>query len=218
MWVMKWRLLAVMGIGVMMSSGCVLISHLERMVKNLDPVERLYDRHYVLRKKDAGLLEGPYTMSKVFAPNRISLGSGDHEIEVTIRGCQPTDDEKLDCEAQGFLVRVKWDGVYVRKDCRAALGENAFKAVIYTPANTVSVMDETGEVESEILTYRMPQLLSLMDGYCLLDHSDTNYPLYQVFLEAERLAKKHKKGYWATHTEPPAPATTNAVSNVATNK
>ncbi len=43
----------------------------------------------------------------------------------------------------------------------------------------------------------MPQLLMITQGYCLVDHSDTGYPLYEVFRKAEELARKAHRGYWA---------------------
>ena len=34
-----------------------------------------------------------------------------------------------------------------------------------------------------------------------VDHSDTNFALYTAFSNAEYVAKKRKKGYWANHKE-----------------
>lgn len=167
----------------------------------LSPVERVIDRHYVLEKKDAGLLEGPYRMERALAPDRVVLRSDGKEIEVMVRGCKPVGEGRLDFESQGLLARMQQDRVYLRTDCKVVLGENTLKAVVYTAANTRSTMDEKGNVETEILTYRMPQLLGLLCGYCLLDRTDTNYPLYEVFLKAEELAREYREGYWKTHSE-----------------
>jgi endonuclease YncB( thermonuclease family) len=61
--------------------------------------------------------------------------------------------------------------------------------------------DDKGKQQYRNLTYAMPQLLLLTHGYCLLDRSDTNYPLYQVFLDAEDLAKKNRAGCWEKQRE-----------------
>ena len=146
------------------------------------------------------------------ASNRISIWYGGREVEVHIRGCLATGDRKLDVRAEKLLGTMWPDGLFIRSDCKAAVDKSGFSAVMYDVATATETLNQKGEIEVEVLTYRMPQVLNLVYGYCLLDHSDTNYPLYQVFLEAENLAKKHRKGYWATHRDAPAQAMTNGVS------
>jgi hypothetical protein len=73
---------------------------------------------------------------------------------------------------------------------------------MYKPANQIFIRhDENGEEVFRNLSYTMPQLVSIAYGKVMVDHSDTDYPLYEVFKEAERLAKENKKGYWAMHSE-----------------
>lgn len=166
-----------------------------------DHVERFIERHDILEKKDANLLEGPYRIGKVLSPNKITIFQDDKPIEINIRGCKPVGDEKFDFKASKLLGTMWPDGLFIRTDCKISRDMNRLSAVVYDAANVDEVMNEKGEIKSDILTYRMPQLLNLSYGYCLLDHSDTNYPLYRVFEQAEQLAKKYKKGYWATHKE-----------------
>ena len=175
--------------------GCQLLSE-----------KGLESRYYVLECKDAHLLDGPYELKTVVDSTRIVLRSSNQDVQVFIRGCIKTGDQDLDAEARGYLLRIGPDDAYLRKDCSVTLATNALKSVVYAPANKASMMYPHGEIQTKVLTYRMPQLLCLLYGYCLLDHSDTNYPLYRVFAEAEKAAKRNRKGYWATHKEPPATA------------
>ena len=196
---------------VIIASGCAnLATH---------SIERFSDKYYVLEKKDAGILEGPYKMKQVLSPNSVLVKTKQQEVRIILRGCLATNQKDMDFKAIKTLGTMWPEDVYLRKDSIVHLDSNALVSVVYDPANQVYIgKDSDGKMQYDTLTYTMPQLLMFTHGYCVLDHSDTNYPLYQVFVEAENLAKKHRQGYWATHTEPPAQATTNAISNVTTNK
>ncbi len=88
------------------------------------------------------------------------------------------------------------DGVYIRTDCKQILGTNRWSAVAYRRANSVGTIDDEGKNHTIVLTYAMPQLLNLAYGYFLLDTSDTNYPMYEIFKDAEQVARENRKGYW----------------------
>ena len=123
-------------------------------------------------------------------------------VKIIIRGCLPTNQKELDFRAVKLLGTMWPNNIYLRNDSTSQIQENTIKGIIYNPAYQVFIRkDKNGESEFDILTYTMPQLLLLTNGYCLLDHSDTDYPLYEVFKEAERLAQENKKGYWATHSK-----------------
>jgi len=98
-------------------------------------------------------------------------------------------------------------GAYLLKDSVVNVSSNEIKAVVYHPANQVYVGGTKG---FDNLTYVMPQLMHIAYGELRVDHSDTNFPLYKAFAEAERLAQKKRNGYWATHSAPEE-ATTNSV-------
>jgi len=166
------------------------------------PEDRFLSRgHYVLRKKDAGGLEGPYRMKKILASNKILIEFEGQVVEVIIRGCRLTGNEKLDSDARVGMESLSSDGAYVRTDCKQVIDKTHWKAVVYRTANKVGTVDENLKVHSTVLTYAMPQLLNLAYGYALLDMSDTDYPLYEVFRAAEQVARENRNGYWATHSD-----------------
>jgi len=167
------------------------------------PEDRFLSRgHYVLQSKDAAALEGPYTIKRILGPNRIVIESGGQDVRVTIRGCRPTDDEKMNLRARKSIGTLLGpDGVYIRTDCKQVIDKSAWKAVVYRTANKTAIVGENLELEKTVLTYAMPQLLNLAYGYSLLDTSDTDYPLYGVFKEAEQVARRNGNGYWATHSD-----------------
>jgi hypothetical protein len=166
---------------------------------SVSPEESFLDRDYVLSDKDADILEGPYKEKKSSDSNKIVLEFEGRNIELSFRGCRPTGDALLDLRARKHL--VFFDGVYVRTDCKQILGTNNWRAVAYHSANAIVEVDKDLNQEKRVLTYVMPQLLNLTYGYALLDTSDTNYPLYEVFREAEQVARENRNGYWATHLE-----------------
>ena len=177
-----------------------------------DSTERFSDKYYVLEERDATNLDGPYKMKGIISPNAILGKKGQKQVRILFRGCLSTDDVNLDMRARKLLGGTWPGGAYLDSGF-VWMSSSDVKAVVYTPANRIwTGRDSNGKSTFRNLTYTMPQLLLFLEGVVLLDHSDTNYPLYQVFVEAENLAKKHRQGYWATHTEPPAQAPTNAIS------
>ena len=94
-------------------------------------------------------------------------------------------------------------GAYLRSDSTAKDSSSSLKTVVYHPANRVFVgKDAQGNFQFENLTYVCPQMLAIAQGYCLVDHSDTDYPLYDVFRQLEDLARKARRGYWSTIENP----------------
>ena len=174
---------------LIMTSGCVyLTSQSSRL---------LDDRYYVLEKKDASILDGPYKMNSVISPNSIQVEKGNQSLVVVLRGCLPAQQKEMDSLALKLLGTMWPDNVYLRRDSTVFTEGGVVKSVVYDPANQVFVgKDEGGNMLYDALTYTMPQLLMLTYGYCRLDHSDTNYPLYPAFVEAEDVAKRHSKGLW----------------------
>jgi hypothetical protein len=162
-------------------------------------IDKFIDRHDSIDEQNACKLDGPYKIQEVVSPNTMLVKKGGQNITVIIRGCIPTNDPKLNSDAEsGF----GWNDIYLLKNSIVWLNSKEAKAVVYKPANRVWIgRDENGDDICRILFYTMPQLVSIAYGYVILDNSDTDYPLYKVFKEAERLAKENKKGYWATHSE-----------------
>jgi len=160
---------------------------------------------YVLEKKNDNLLDGPYKIVTRATADSMIVKKDKVQYVLRLRGC----------EKFGVLFenRVRHScfkdlGAYLLKDSVVNVSSNEIKAVVYSPANRVCVGGAKG---FDNLTYVMPQVLHIANGELRVDHSDTNFPLYKVFVDAERLAKKKRNGYWATHTEPPVEATTNDV-------
>ena len=171
-------------------SGCV------------SPMKDFIDKHYVLEKKDASLLEGPYKMKEVLSPNSILVEKAGQEIKIIMRGCKPTNIKELNFRAIKLLGTMWPHDIYLRQDCTSIIGKNTIKGIVYGPANQVFMRkNKNGKSEFDVLTYTVKQLKLILYGYCLLDHTDTDYPMYKVFKEAESLAKENKEGYWKTHSE-----------------
>jgi len=161
---------------------------------------RSLDAHYVLYKGDESLLDGPFKMEEVVSANTILVTKEGNESTITLRGCLSTGRESLDAKARRLLGTL-WPGeVYLRKDSTARGESGILRGVVYDPANRVCIgRDQDGKLRYENLTYTMAQLKLILYGYCILDHSDTDYPLHPVLCEAELLAKKHRRGYWEDH-------------------
>ena len=174
---------------MVVTSGCI---RLESSSAGL-----LDTRYYILEKKDVLLLDGPYQMQSVLSPNSILVAKGKQSLVVTLRGCLSAQQEECDARAVKILGTMWPENVYLRKDSTVVDAGGGVVSVVYDPANQVFVgKDEEGRMAYDVLTYTMPQLLLLTYGYCRLDHSDTNYPLYPVFVDAENAAKQHRKGIW----------------------
>jgi len=165
------------------------------------PIEKLTDKYYVLNEEDENKLDGPYKVKDV-SPNTILVEKDKKEIKIILRGCIPTNDPKINSEAESGLGSLIDNDAYLLRDSVVWLNSKEAKAIVYKPANRVWIgHDENGKDIFRNLSYRLPQLIRFTYGQSLLDHSDTDYPLYEVFKEAEKLAKENKKGYWATHPE-----------------
>lgn len=148
-------------------------------------------------------LDGPYELEKILSPNRILVSRGGVQTEIVLRGCLPTGDSDTDLSAKKNLGLLWHTGLYLARDSIVKLGFDSIKGVVYAPAAVQTKMNRQGQWESDNQTYTLRQVSLLTYGYSLLDHSDTNYSLYQLFFRAETVAKKCKQGYWATHAEPP---------------
>ena len=177
-----------------LTGGCINLSS--------NSLKLFVDEHCVLRKKDAWQLVGPYRMKEVASPNAILVEKDGNELRVVLRGCEGTNQRDLDFRARKLLGTMWPEDVYLHKDSIVRIGDDVIKAVVYDPANQVFIgKDGRGKLLYDTQTYTVKQLKLLLYGYCLLDRSDTDYPLFPVFLEAEQLAKKHRQGYWKTHAE-----------------
>lgn len=164
-------------------------------------VERFHSAHYVLTKSDANMLTGPYRESDVLSPEAVLLSDRGLKTTLTLRGTLSTRHQNLDFMCSKVLSAVSLGDAYLRIDSTYDTADGGKCGVIYTPANQVFTgWDEHGVFQYETLTYVMPQLLMITQGYCLVDHSDTAYPLYEVFRKAEELARKARRGYWADPT------------------
>ena len=164
------------------------------------------DAHYVLDRDGAGLLQGPFAAREAVSSTCVALMSNGQTVSLRLRGVLGTGQPDLDRECFATLSMTHFGGIYLRIDSTYDTADGGKCGVIYTPANQVFTgWDEHGVLQYETLTYVMPQLLMITQGYCLVDHSDTAYPLYEVFRKAEELARKARRGYWAdpTHRQVP---------------
>lgn len=156
------------------------------------------------------MLDGPYRIVKHVSSVKLIMEKNEVTYTVLSRGCKGFGGFYENLVMGSYPQDIR---LYLLKDCTISAVANEITAVIYRPANQVYVGMPNG---FDNRSYIMPQLLHIAYGELYVDHSDTNYPMYRTFCEAERLAKIHRKGYWETHTDPPA-TTTNTVSNVVTN-
>jgi hypothetical protein len=162
-------------------------------------IDKFIDRHDSIDEQNANKLDGPYWMKDILSPNTILVKNNKKEIKIILRGCIPVNNLKMDLKAKKRL-GPSWDEIYLLKDSTIWLSPKTAKAIVYKPANRIWIgYNARGKNIFKILFYIMPQLVSIAYGELKVDHSDTDYPLYKVFKEAERLAKENKKGYWETH-------------------
>lgn len=152
---------------------------------------------YVLLEKDEDKLEGPYKIIDRITANKMIVLKGGKENELLLRGCRGLGGEYDNIVKHSFPEDL---GVYLLKNTMVESASNRITAIAYTPARQVYIGMPKG---FRNLSYIMPQLVHMVNGALLVDHSDTNYPQYRVFADAEIIAKRNKKGYWATHTESP---------------
>jgi len=151
---------------------------------------------YVLEKGDEKSLDGPYKIVERVTSDSMIVEKNGHTIKIHLRGCIGLGGDYENRVKHSYYEDL---GLYLLKNSVENVSSNEIKAVVYGPANRVYVGGSNGFSN---LTYVMPQLLHIAYGELRVNHSDTNFPLYKVFVEGENLAKKRKNGYWATHTEP----------------
>ena len=149
----------------------------------------------VLLKKDRDLLDGPYRIIDRVSSEKIIAEKDKITYIIYLRGCTGLGVAYDNLVSGSYYEDL---GLYLLKECSLNLATNQIKAVIYQPANQVYIGMPDG---FDNLTYVMPQLTHIAYGKLKVDHSDTNYPLYRVFCDAEYLAKRFKQGYWADHKE-----------------
>jgi hypothetical protein len=151
---------------------------------------------YVLNKKDENLLDGPYKIVERTTRYTMCVERDSRRYILSLRGCQPFGS---DVGVANTVMGSYYEdlGAYLLKDSVVNVSSNEIKAVVYSPANQVYVGGVKG---FDNLTYVMPQVMHIAYGELRVDHSDTNFPLYKVFVKAERLAQKKRSGYWATHS------------------
>lgn len=163
----------------------------------LDTERRIRSEYYILHANTTSLT-GPYALKEVMSSTSMRIAQGAKETIVELRGCRGTGNADIDEEGRQLLQTIWPDGVYLRDDFSMVLGDNRVRGIAYEPARrNMAGVGQDGLPKYEILTYTMPQLLNVLIGYCYADHSDTNYPLYRIFAEAEQVAKQRRKGIWA---------------------
>lgn len=155
------------------------------------------ENRYVLEKKNEILLDGPYKIMMRTTADSMIVEKDRIQYVLNLRGIKSFGVLFENRVKHSYILDL---GLYLLKDTVINVSSNEIKAVVYQPANQVYVGGSKG---FENLTYVMPQLLHIAYGELGVDHSDTNYPLYEVFRDAENVAKKNRMGYWATHPEPP---------------
>ena len=185
---------AVLLVLVCLSCGCACLT--------TDRAGRFLDKHLTFEKQDVErVLDGPYELTRILSPNRILVSRDGEQKDVVLRGCLPTGDADTDLVARKNLGLLWHTGLYLARDSIVKLDRDSLKAVVYASSAVQATMNSWGQWEYDNRTYTLRQVSLLTYGYSLLDHSDTNYSLYQLFLEAETVARSGRKGYWATHSK-----------------
>lgn len=166
------------------------------------------ETHYVLGREDAWRLDGPYECRQIVSPTVVSVVRDGEEVRVALRGCLSTCDAEMDSQCLRVLSKLDDSGIasvaaYLRNDSTTEDTARSCRSVLYHPANRVFAgKDAHGVFLFGNLTYVCPQMVMIAHGYCLVDHSDTDYPLYGVLSQMEDLAKRAKRGYWGTARSP----------------
>ncbi len=185
-------------------------------------IDDFTSRHGIVRKTESSILDGPYAVQKVVSlTNLVVKTPQTSEMNVICRGIEMTPDVNLTQKAvERLRVWLRHEEVYTHTNTTRRLSSNRISAVLSKPTTRVCIGRDPAhdKLSYEVQDWIVIQIELLLMGVASVDASDTNHVYYQTFLEAENLAKKYRKGYWATHTEPPPRTATNAVSNVTTNK
>jgi hypothetical protein len=165
-------------------------------------IERYLDKHAILPGKAAPKLTGPYKFAREkVAPNRIVVEDNGGRSELVLRGCQPTDDDATNRKAILSVGMMCDQDIFLLVDSVERLPDGNIKGIVYTPTTQYYTGTDptSGEMRFYNANYIMQQMYLLLYGEVWLDRMDTEYEQYPVFLEAERLARKYRRGYWATH-------------------
>jgi len=173
-------------------------------------LNRLIDKHRVMYKKDAWRLKGPYKFKRILSPTEIEFI---YEVDddglpkttrLKLRGCISTGHPEYDFECISSLYRYNI-AVYLYKDCTIIKEDGAIISVPYAPAHRYATgMDKFGNFKYDVVTYVSQPIWYISKGWLLVDHSDTDYPLYEAYKRAEELAKKLKRGYWGLPQNKPS--------------
>jgi len=185
-----------------MASGCRYLA-----MRSLDA---FCETHGLLTEADAGNLSGPFSCEEIMLPTTVSIVRDGARTVIGLRGCRSTGIAEMDWECTRTLTLATSTGMgprtlYLRDDSTARGADGRLTSVIYCAANRIFAgEDDQGNHQFDVLTYTAPQLSVIAFGYCLVDHADTDYPLYDVFRQMENLAKRAREGYWATVEVPSA--------------
>jgi len=114
---------------------------------------------------------------------------------VELRGVLPTGNAKWDSEARKLLTSRRTH-CYVLKDSIERLSDQTIRGIVYYAAYSLAEGNASNADDLSLDTYRTWKPLAVALGYCLVDHTDTAHPLYESLVEAEKLAKRFKLGYW----------------------
>ena len=167
-----------------------------------DPVDRYLEKVDLLDEKNSPLLDGPYEFVDSISPNRFRIISDNTSRDIVVRGVIPVGIAEYDLEAERCINFAILQYPYMLKEGQLQIDTTTTAALVYRPANQVHVAwVEGGMAKMDVLTYTIPAMNMIGHGYGRVDHSDTNHPHYNLYAEAERMAKKHKKGYWKDHRE-----------------
>ncbi len=166
---------------------------------NMDSIkaDRVMDKCYAVKARNVPNLEGPYKVKKCISANVVLAEKEGKEFLVTLRGCLPTDNEKLNNHTKECLQSSLREEMYLLPESIIRISNKEIKAIVYTPANRVWIRyEDNGDAVFENLSYVMKALLYINTGELIVDHQDKSCPFYDVFSELEMLAKKQKKGCW----------------------
>jgi len=160
----------------------------------------------ILKAKHAEKLVGPFKWppfrkTPKHGRDRIPLRDGDKSFFLIFRGTKLSEDKEFNGQLPFSFNLYRVDStnqIYIWKESLIRLRDGNIKGIAYVANNILHTHNRrTGEVVTEILGYRMLQSWPLLKGQIILDKTDTDYPLYNTFLEYEAIAKRHKKGVWA---------------------
>jgi len=180
-----WQIICLAFAGIVMTVGCASNSLLNRGVLSAQDV-----------RQD---ITGPYQFKSAISSTSLLLADKDGtESRVLLRGvCQTGDDTVDRASAMKLNQWLRIQDVYLLQDSITNAPSSEKKAVVLKPTTEWGGIDSSaGTVEHNIENFAIIQLWLLELGEVLVDDNDREYWLYDAFVRAEAVARKHGRGCW----------------------